>query len=80
MATLNLTSEQMGMLRGASSVKELAGIARAHGMAMSHEQAVGCFNELHPSVELTDGQLNQVIGGVCVPLPPRKGSGSGVYW
>ena len=64
------------MLRGASSVKELAGMARAHGLAMSHEQAASCFNELHPCTELTDGQLGQVIGGVCVPAPPRKGSGS----
>lgn len=78
MRTVSLTLAQMQSLKGASSVKELQGMARAKGLNLTHDEAAHCFDVLFPVVELSDGQLNQVIGGVFVP--PKKASVKTRYW
>lgn len=73
-----MTLSQMQSLKGASSVNELESMARAKGLNLTHDEAAHCFDVLFPVVELSDGQLDQVIGGVYVP--PKKVAATTRYW
>ena len=60
---MNFTAEQMEKARRAKTAEELLSFARENGIDMTEEQATEYFAELHKEGELTDDELDIVVGG-----------------
>ena len=66
---MNFTTEQIAKAKQAKSVEELLQIAKENGFEMTEEQAKQYFAELHREGELSDEELDSVVGGSKDPEP-----------
>ena len=60
---MNFTSEQMNKARQAKSAEELLTLAKGSGVDLSAKQAGAFFAELHKEGDLSDEELDAVVGG-----------------
>ena len=60
-----MTKEILQKLRVAKSPEEFMDIAKAHGAALTAEQAKAAFDRLCGSGELSDEDLDKVAGGAA---------------
>ena len=62
---MKFTDEMLEKAKTAKSAEELLAMAKAENIALTEEQAAKAFAELNKAGELSDEELDNVLGGGC---------------
>ena len=62
---MQFTPEQLAKAKSAKNAEELLALAKAEGVALTEDEAVRYFAELHKEGDLADDELDNVSGGGC---------------
>ena len=60
---MSFTNEQILKAKAAKSAEELLALAKENGVELSEEEAAKYFTEWHKEGELSDDELDNVVGG-----------------
>ena len=62
---MNFTPEMLNIAKNAKTAEELIALARENNVEVSEEEIKAYFEKTHTKYEMTDDELNNVVGGGC---------------